>query len=78
MSTAQDIWEVYRDEIVDKSRLVYRKGGATPFFTEDNLRIKTPFQVPDEDFIETEGIDAGGNGEGTKEEGDQEVRIKPV
>lgn len=76
MSTAQDIWEVYRDEIADKSRLVYRKGGATPFFTDDNLRIKTPFQVPDPDFMEE--IDAGGDGKGTKEEGDQEVRVKPV
>jgi hypothetical protein len=68
MSTAQEIWETYRDEIVDKSRLVYRKGGATPFFTDNNLRIQTPFQVPDDDFVEE--IDAGGDGEGTKEEGD--------
>jgi hypothetical protein len=50
MSTAQEIWETYRDEIVEKSRLVYRKGGAKPFFTDDNLRIQTPFQVPDDDI----------------------------
>ena len=49
MSTVGEIWDVYQAEIADKSRLVYRKGGALPFFNGDNLRVQPLFQVPDED-----------------------------
>jgi hypothetical protein len=77
MSTSSDIWEVYRDEIANKSRLVYRKGGAKPFFTDDNLRIETSFQVPDPDFIDSdwlkvamEDMYAGSIRERAKEKGD--------
>lgn len=48
MSTAGEIWDVYQAEIADKSRLVYRKGGALPFFNGDNLRVQPLFQVPDD------------------------------
>jgi len=87
MSTAQEIWDVYSQEISDKSRLVYRKGGAGPFFNGENiLRARSLFQVPDDDFIEDiveeeyilEGRDAGSIRERVKEEGDQEVRVQPV
>jgi len=48
MSTTQDIWDVYRDEIVEKSRRVYQKGGIMPFYAGYDLRVKAIY----EDFME--------------------------
>ena len=61
MSTAGDIWDVYQAEIADKSRLVYRRGGAMPFFNGIDLRIKSLFQVPGEDegYIYSDGCSKG-------------------
>lgn len=69
MSSAKDIWEVYSKEIADKSRLVYRKGGAIPFFNGDDfLRVKSLFQVLDDDkYIKLRAAHRGGRAEGSWE-----------
>lgn len=77
MSTAGDIWDVYQAEIVSKSGLVYRKGGASPFFDGVDIRVQSLFQVPDlgdmgEGELEEE-IDAEGDGRGPKERGQEAV-----